>query len=136
MHNCKNFKWNTVKMVKNGKKWVKHNKWPSYMLNNNICNNFSFLVFSVWYLYNPFIFTKSREISSENRVQKIAKRISGKTINVSNVIIYHMWWPKNIFQPFFALFWPFLPYFTWNFCNCAKFPHPTFSGHHRLCSAW
>ena len=56
--------------------------------------------------------------------------------DVTHVIIFYIWWPINIFQPFFALFWPFLPYFTWNFCNYAKFPHPTFPGHHRLCLAW
>ena len=29
------------------------------------------------------------------------------------------------FQPIFGLFWPFLPYFTWQFCSNSKNPTST-----------
>ena len=62
------------------------------MINNNICNIFCFLVFFCLVLYKPFVFTKFSEISSENRVQKLGKRIRKNTKNVTNVIIYYAPW--------------------------------------------
>ena len=76
------------KWSKKGKKLVKYIFWPSHMINNNICNIFSFLVFFFLVLYKPFAFAKFSEISSENRVQKLGKRISKKNKNVTNVIMY------------------------------------------------
>ena len=97
---------------------------------------FSFLVFFCLLLYKPFVFTKFSEISSENRVQKVGKRIIWKTKNVTNVIIYYMWWPKKIFKPFFALIWPFLSFFTCDFCSRAKIRNRSFQGPPNSWSAW
>ena len=41
------------KWSKKGKKWVKYIFWPSHMINNNICNIFSFSAYSFSYLLDP-----------------------------------------------------------------------------------
>ena len=39
-----------VKMTKNGPKIAEIYFWPSHIINNNICNNFNFLAYSLSYL--------------------------------------------------------------------------------------
>ena len=63
---------NGQKRAKKGKKRLKYILQPSHMINNNICNIFSFLDFFFLVLYKPFVFTKFSQISSENRVQKVS----------------------------------------------------------------
>ena len=42
-----------VKMVKKGQKTGEIYFWPSHIINNNICNIFSFLAYSFSYLLDP-----------------------------------------------------------------------------------
>ena len=67
------FKWNRVKMAKNGLKMVEIFWGASHMINNNIFNIFCFSTFSFGYFTNPIFWPNLEKIALKTRSRKYPK---------------------------------------------------------------
>ena len=72
------FKWNRVKMAKNGLKMVEIFWGASYMINDNIFNIFCFSTFSFGYFTNPVFWPNLEKIALKTRFRKYSKEIVEK----------------------------------------------------------
>ena len=98
------FKWNRVKMAKNGQKMVEIFRGAPHMINNNIFNILCFLTFSFGYITNPVFWPNLKKKALKTRSRKYPKEKVKKTKNVKNVIIHHMRGPLIFFNHFEAIF--------------------------------
>ena len=116
------FKWNRVKMAKNGLKMVEFFWGASHMINNNIFNIFCFSTFSLGYFRNPVFWPNLEKIALKTRSRKYLKEKvkKQKMLKMLKFIIREA--PQK-FQPFLSHFWPFFPYFTWKIGHISKNPN-------------
>ena len=116
------FKWNRVKMAKNGQKMVEIFLGGSYMISNNIFSIFCFSTFSLGYFTNPAFWINFKKIALKTGSQKYPREKVEKQKMLKMLLFIISEAPKK-FQPFFGHFWPFLPYFTWKKCCNSKNPN-------------
>ena len=67
------FKWNRVKMAKNGLKMVEIFWGASHMINNNIFNIFGFSTFSLGYFTNPAFWLNFKKIALKTGSRKYTR---------------------------------------------------------------
>ena len=94
------FKWNRVKMAKNGLKMVEFFWGASHMMNNNIFKIFCVSTFSFGYFTNPVFWPNLEKIALKTRSREYPKEKIKKTKHLKNVILYHMWAPQKKFNHF------------------------------------
>ena len=73
LHNCKNFRWNRVKMAKKWPKMAQIDLQVSHMKNDNIFIYFCFSTFSFWYFTNPEFWQNLKKITLKTGSRKYAK---------------------------------------------------------------
>ena len=76
-----------VKMAKKGKKLLKYFFWPSYIINNNICNIFSFSNYSFTYLLDP-VFRANFTIFGKNKGNESTKQKKNRKINMLQMLLF------------------------------------------------
>ena len=103
------FKWNRVKIAKNGFKMVEIFFGSSHTIKNTIFNIFCFSTFSFGYFLDLVFRAIFSKFGQNTGFVKYPKEKVKKTKNIKNVISYHMWCPPKIS----TIYWPFLPYFIW-----------------------
>ena len=124
LHNCKFFKWNRVKMVKNGFKMVEIFLGASHMINDTIFNIFCFSTFSFGYFLDLVFRAIFSKFGQNTGFVKYPKE---KVEKQKNVIIYHMWGPPKNFNPFLVIFGHFYPISLDKFALTPKTRLPQFT---------
>ena len=103
------FKWNRVKMAKNGQKMVEIFRGASHIINNNIFNNFCFLTFSFRYFVDLVFRAIFFKFGQNTGFVKYPKE---KVEKLKMLKCYHLSYigpPKKISSIFLAIFGHFYP---------------------------
>ena len=99
LHNCKNFRWNRVKMAKNCPKMAEINLGVPHMINDIIFNIFCFSTFSFAYFLGPvfsviffefclnsgFVKYQKEEVEKQKMWKILSFIICGTTILISAI---------------------------------------------------
>ena len=81
------FKWNRVKMAKNGQKMVEIFLGGSYMISNNIFSIFCFSTFSLGYFTNPAFWINFKKIALKTGSQKyLREKVEKQKITILLII--------------------------------------------------
>ena len=70
-----------------GKKWLKYIFWPSHIINNNICNIFSFSNYSLTYLLDP-VFRANFTIFGKNKGNESTKQKKNRKIKMLQLLLF------------------------------------------------
>ena len=108
LHNCNNFRWNRVKMAKNGQKMAEINFGVSYIIIFFIFNFFCFSTFTFSYFLEQVFWVKFLKFCQNSgllkyQMEKVEKQ---KKVKMKKIIMYET--PKLIS----AIFGQFLAVFT------------------------
>ena len=101
------FKWNRVKMAKNGLKMVEIFRGASHMINNNIFNIFCFLTFSFGYFLDLVFRAFFSKFGQNTGFVKYPKEKVEKQKMLKMLLLVICEVPKKIstiFKPFLAIF--------------------------------
>ena len=136
LHNWQNFRWNRVKMAKNGQKMAEINFGVSYIIIFFIFNFFCFSTFTFSYFLEQVFWVKFLKFCQNSgllkyQMEKVEKQKKGK-----NEKIYHVWDPKINFSHFLAIFGHFYPISPNIFSIVQKIPNLPILGPPTSRSAW